>query len=91
MANSEESLEKVQTGKMKTIIVGDIHDLEQRFLQLVKISFKLRHYKKKWDVEYGATNRMNLARWEEKMDEFLVSLNIKEDPGMAPNDNVPFE
>jgi hypothetical protein len=65
------------------VIIQNIQDLEKKFIELVQISMKMRHYKKKWDREYGAPNRNNLARWEERMDEFLGKLEIKDNDQQA--------
>ncbi len=44
---------------------------EENLEELARISFNVRHYKKIWEEHFGAINRDNLRRWEEKLDSWL--------------------
>ncbi len=68
---------------MSKVILLNTAELEEKFIELLGIAHQVRKYKKKWEAEYGAVNRGNLARWEEKLDTFLLSLNISHDDAMA--------
>ncbi|MBE2229982.1 MAG: hypothetical protein IAE96_04990 [Chitinophagaceae bacterium] len=63
----------------KEIVIPE-SQLPEKFLEAVQLLQKLRHFKRVWDTQYGAHNRNNLRRWEDKADEFLTSLTIEEIP-----------
>ncbi|MBK6938567.1 MAG: hypothetical protein IPH18_18260 [Chitinophagaceae bacterium] len=67
----------------KQIIIPQ-DQLQEKFLTACQIIEMLRHYKVKWETNYGAPNRNNLRRWEEKADAFLSSLSTEE---VNDNDN----
>lgn len=60
----------------KEIVIPE-DQLPAKLLEAVQLLQKLRHFKKIWEENYGATNRNNLRRWEEKADEFLSSLTFE--------------
>lgn len=65
--------------KLEVIISPD--ELPAKFLEACELLNKLRYYKRIWEISYGSKNRNNLARWEEKADTFLKSLNLKPEEG----------
>lgn len=64
---------------MSKILVNNIADTEAKLVEAIRVIIRLRKYKKKWDEEYGATNRSNLRRAEEAADQFLQTIPIKEE------------
>lgn len=43
----------------------------EKLEELALISHNLRHFSKIWKEYYGRDNRVNMQRWEDKMDEWL--------------------
>ncbi len=65
----------------------NISDLEQKFIKLVEITRKLRYWEKKWKKDYGHANREAMKLWQQRADEFLDNLPIKETGSPLTTDN----
>ena len=63
----------------KLIIVKDQADLEQKFLQLVHITIKTRKAQVSYKNNYFLPAKENKEYWEMQMDNFIDTLNMKED------------
>lgn len=63
----------------KLIIVKDQADLEQKFLELIHITIKTRIAQITYKNNYLQPARENKDYWEFQMDEFIKTLNLKED------------
>lgn len=63
----------------KLIIVKDQAELEQKFLQLVHITIKTRRAQLLYKNNYLRPSKENKEYWELQMDEFIKTMNLKED------------
>lgn len=61
---------------MLITIISSTVSCEQKLAEAIQIIAKLRKHKKIWDEHYGAQNKNNLQRWEQKADAFLESIVI---------------
>lgn len=63
----------------KLIVLQDVPELEQKFLELVHISIKMRRAQKKFRQSYLGADLEKRRYWEEKMDTSIDELKLKED------------
>lgn len=64
---------------MKTIVLQDLLDLEQKFLQAVHIMSKEKKFEERWNDHHDAADKVEKQKWAEQRNKFLAELTIKGD------------
>lgn len=59
---------------MKTIILQDLTDLEQKFLQAVHIMLKERKYENRWNDHHEVEDKQQRLKWSAERNAFLDGL-----------------
>lgn len=59
---------------MKTIILQDLTDLEQKFLQAVHIMLKERKYENRWQDHHDSIDKQQREKWSAERNKFLDEL-----------------
>lgn len=65
---------------------GSDAEKDAALLEACRILISLRKYTKIWDERYGNT-RVNKIFWEQRADEFIENLNIKEKKDEEQSEN----
>jgi hypothetical protein len=63
---------------MKTIILQDLTDLEQKFLHAVHIMLKERKYENRWNDHHDTQDKQQREKWSAERNKFLDSLVLNQ-------------
>lgn len=61
---------------MRTIVLQDLPDLEQKFLQAVHIMMKEKKYEDRWNDHHDTEDKVQCQKWSEERNNFLAGLTV---------------
>ncbi len=76
---------------MKTIILQDLTDLEQKFLQAVHIMLKERKYENRWNDHHDSIDKQQRLKWSAERNAFLDGLVLGDTNSVKRVDQLKVE